>query len=90
MGLPMPEKHYLECECGCCVLSVYHDDWDDYTAFVWLVIHGHHFTGWKDRIRQAWYVLKTGHPLYTWEILLRKEAALELAGLLQEHAEDID
>jgi len=83
------DREYLECSCGCCVLSVFHDDWDEYTAFVWLIIHGEYSEGWRDRIRQAWRVIRYGHAHNTREILFRKAAAIRLGNLLLAHAEAI-
>ena len=82
-------KRYLECDCGCTVISVFHDDWDEYAAFVWLIFHGDDHAGLKDRIRAAWHILKYGHAPGTREILLRKAAALELARIIRHEAEQI-
>ena len=85
----MTDKRFFECDCGCCVLSVAHDDWDDYTAFVWLTIHGDYHEGWRDRIKQAWNVLRYGHAWNTRELLFRKHSAMQLARWIQAEAEAI-
>ena len=85
----MSDKRYFECACGCCVLSVTHDDWDDYTAFVWLTIYGEYSESWRDRIKQACSVLKHGHAWNTREILFRKQAAIDLGRLLIAEAQSI-
>lgn len=80
--IKQPEKHYFECECGHSVMSVMHDEFDDWTDLVWITIYGEHTAGWKDRLRHIWSIIKYGHPWASTEIILRKESAEQLAELL--------
>jgi len=78
------DKHYFECECGCVVLAVARDEWDEYTSFVWLTLYGEYHQGWKDRLRHIWDIIKYGHPWGSREIMLRLGEADRLGRLLLE------
>ena len=76
------EKQYFECECGCVVLTVAVDDWDEYTTFVWLTIYGEHHAGWKDRLRHIWSIIRDGHPWGSQELMFRLDEADRLGRIL--------
>jgi len=85
---PKLEKHYFECMCGHAILSVYRDEWDEYTDYVALVVYGEHTPGWKDRLRHVWSILRYGEPWQSTEVLLRPKEADRLASLLRKENDE--
>jgi hypothetical protein len=73
------EKHYLECLCGCTVISVWAFDEDGLTS---LMLYGRYDTGWKYRIRHIWSIIRHGHPWGAQDVVLTPEAAEQLGNIL--------
>ena len=80
--MPELKKHYFECMCGHVILSVFHDEWDQYTNYVALVLYGERTPGWKDRLRHVWSIFRYGHPWQSTEVLLSTPEAERLGKLL--------
>lgn len=61
---------YSSCHCGSEVLRIeYEPDWEAFDVAIYRIPHK---TGWKQKFRYIWWILKTGEP-YGDQLLISKE-----------------
>lgn len=80
-------KEYIECDCGCSVICLEEDK--EFDLFC-LSVFNSPFRGklsWKERIRWAFNLLKTGHP-YTDMVVLDKEGLSKLKNFFNKAGEE--
>jgi len=72
------KRKYFKCGCGHAVLEI--DQWSDathpqiYLGFFEIGLNKDNRYGWKERLRHAWYVIKTGRAFADSVVLEVSEA----------------
>ena len=81
---------WIECACHCHAVQVHQFDDDHDCVFVSLWSRGQeNHTGWRQRLRHIWHIVRYGSP-YNDEVVLHRDEALRLAQVLTEAAHRIN